>query len=106
MQIHDRLPFRLLSAVYDHSTFCALSTWVDDIREAAAKALGAMRSQSAVGPLTSALKDNSEDLRKAAAKALCRIRRPKAADDLTAALQDILKSVRKRAEKALKKIKK
>jgi HEAT repeat protein len=60
----------------------------EDVREAAAKALGEIREAAAVDPLVAALRDRNERVRQAAAKSLGQIGNIRAVEPLIDALED------------------
>jgi len=79
----------------------ALGDEAEDVRKAAARALGRIGDRQAVPPLIQALGDEDEDVRSAAAKALGRIGDPRAVPVLIQALGDGDEDVRKAAAEAL-----
>jgi len=76
----------------------------EDVRTAAAGALGQIGDPRAVEPLIAALKDEGESVRSSAARALGKIGDPRAVESLIAALKDKKWHVRKPAAGALDRL--
>ena len=76
----------------------------EDVRTAAAGALGQIGDPRAVEPLIAALKDEGESVRSSAARALGKIGDPRAVESLSAALKDKKWHVRKPAAGALDRL--